>query len=164
MKKIKWVSVGGSSKGVCRQVKKDIVSVIKNIADQGFGLLSGGDFGVDIISIKEMLKYDPIARKVKIFLPVSFKEYTKYCKKKGREGRIIVFYLEKIKKENPQAIIENKKNNLVNDLARSKRDSIIIREADEAVSFCIGKDPIMINIIEKIRKKGIPLKTFSYDI
>jgi predicted Rossmann-fold nucleotide-binding protein len=169
-KRIKWVSIGGSSKGINKRIAKDVKNVTREVIKNGCGIVSGGDFGVDHISINEALKHDPRAKRIMIFLPVEIDLYIKHCKNliekeifKKNQGEKLIFCLEKIKKINPASFIENKKNKVITDETISKRDEDIITIADEAISFHINKSLEMAKIIKKIQKKGIPFKVFTYD-
>ncbi len=170
MKKIKWISIGGSSEGVNSEIAEDVRKITREIMLNGHGIISGGDFGVDYISINEALKHDPGAKRIKILLPVEMDRYAKYCEKlikngtvDKKQGRRLILLLQKIKKLNPPLFIENKKNKNVTTKAISKRDKDIIMISDEAVSFHINQSSIMIKVIKKIQQKGIPFKIFRYN-
>jgi predicted Rossmann-fold nucleotide-binding protein len=170
MRKIKWVSIGGSSKGINKRITEDVKRVTREIMKRGCGIISGGDFGVDYISINEAIKHDPMAKRIMIFLPVEIDTYIKHYRnligKKvvdKKQGEKLIFCLEKIKKTNPSSFIENKKNKTITTETISKRDEDIIMVADEAISFHINQSSAMAKIIKKIQQKGIPLKVFTYN-
>ncbi len=169
MEKIRWVSIGGSSENVSKKIEGDVRKTTKEVMERDCGIISGGDFGVDYISIDEALKHDPEARRIMIFLPVELEIYIKHCKKMMQngvankdQGEGLISCLEKIKKKNPSSFVEGKNKGVDVDTI-SERDENIIMVADEAVSFHIDQSPMMEKIIEKIQKKGIPFRVFTYN-
>ncbi|MCK4454118.1 hypothetical protein KAU51_02110 [Candidatus Parcubacteria bacterium] len=171
---MKWIAFSGSWRKINREVEKDIRRTIKEIISRGDGIVSGGALNVDYIAIDEILKLDPTAKRIKIFLPTSLEIYTRHYRKRAVEEIItkgqaeeLIAQLSKIKEINTASIIENKNNKIVNKNTYHERNSAIVEMADELNAFYVNigvggagvKD-----IIEKARKKGIPVKVFNYTI
>ncbi len=168
---MKWVSIGGSWRKINRELEEDVRKATKEVMARGDAIISGGALGVDYIATDEALKSDPTAKRIKIFLPTTLEIYIDHYRKRAKESVItekqaenLAFQLERIKKNDPSAIIENKENKIVDDKTYAERDSAIIEIADEAIAFHVNQSLSTKENIKKIRQRGIPLKVFTYNI
>lgn len=168
---MKWVSIGGSWKKMNKQLENDVRKETRKAMEENKGFISGGALGVDYVATDEALKLDSTAKRIKIFLPTTIDIYIKHYRKRAKEGIItskqaedLAYQLEKIKKINPSSLIENKENEVVNKETYAERDLEIIKIADEAISFHVNGSLAMTKNIKNLKKRGIPLKVFTYNI
>lgn len=168
---MRWIAISGSWRKINQKVKKDVRYEAKAIVSHGDGLILGGALGVDFVATEEALKLDPTAQKLKIFLPTSLEIYVAHYRRRAKEGVItkkqaedLITQLEKIKKINPHALFENRQEEVVNEETYYQRNSAIIEAADELIAFRVNQSLGMQDAINKARKKGIPVKVFSYSI
>ena len=168
---MKWVAISGSWRKINKEIEEKIRHTVRGVISRGDGVVSGGALNVDYIATDEALKLDLGAKKIKIFLPTTLEIYTTHYRKRAREGVItekkaeeLIAQLTKLKQINPQALIENKENKIVNEETYYQRNSEVVRAADELVAFHVNESPGVRNTIEKTRQKGIPVKVFTYTI
>ncbi len=166
---MKWIGISGSWRKTNKKVEKDVRRTVREIMSRGDGIVSGGALNVDYIATNEVLKLDRTAKKIKVFLPTTLEIYAKHYRKRAKEGVItekqagdLITQLAKLKKINPRALIENKKNRIVDEKTYHERNSKVVKEADELIAFYINKSSGVGDTIEKARKKGIPVKIFTY--
>lgn len=168
---MKWVAISGSWRKINKKVEGDVRKTVREIISQGDGIVSGGALGVDYVATDEVLKLDPSAHKIKIFLPTTLEIYAAHYRKRAREGVItekqaeeLITQLTRLKEINPEALIENKDNRVVNKDTYYERNSAVVEIVDELMAFHVNESPGVIDTIEKARKKGMPVKVFTYTI
>jgi hypothetical protein len=168
---MKWIAISGSWEKINEKVEKDVRSNVNAIISQGDGIIAGGAINVDFIAVDEALKLDPSCKTIKIFIPVTLEKFSSYYFKKNKEltiteGQVenLIFQLTKVKKTNSQSLIENSKNKVINKKNYYKRNSDIIKAADELVAFHVNNSPGTKDTINKAYEKGIPVKLFQYFI
>lgn len=142
---MKWIAISGSWRKTTEGIERKIRRVVKEILKKGNGIVTGGALGVDYIAVDEALKYDKDFKKIKIFLPTTLKKYIQHLEKHFRWGTIkkrdadtLVNQLKKIKKNNPQVIIETKNINFTEKTKKKmyyQRNSNIVENADELIAF-----------------------------
>jgi predicted Rossmann fold nucleotide-binding protein DprA/Smf involved in DNA uptake len=168
---MKWIGISGSWRTINQKVEKDVRENVKAIIKNGNGIVTGGALNVDSIALDEALQHDPQAKKIKVFIPVTLKLFSQHYKKRAKERIIssqqaeeLIAQLAQLKKINPQALIENKKNIKVNKKSYYQRNLEIIKNSDELLAFQVDKSTGTQDTIDKARKRGIPVKIFSYSI
>lgn len=168
---MKWVGISGSWRKMTPELERDVRRCVKEIISQDGGIVSGGAWGVDWVATDEVLKLDPTAQKIKIFLPTTLEIYAAHYRKRAKEEVItekqaeeLINQLLNIKKINPDAIIENPNNKVVGKDTYYERNSEIINVADELIAFHVNESLGTKDAIDKARKKGIPVKVFTYTI
>ncbi|NQU78036.1 hypothetical protein HQ544_05050, partial [Candidatus Falkowbacteria bacterium] len=72
--------------------------------------------------------------------------------------------LEQVKMANPEAIIENKNNEVVNEETYHERNTKVVEAANDLVAFWVNKSPGVADTIKKAKVRGIPVKFFEYTI
>lgn len=168
---IHWVGISGSWRKTNEQVESDVQNAVKEIFKKGFGVVTGGALGVDYIATNELIKLDPKAVRIKIFLPITLDKYILHYKYRARECVInneqfnsLRNQLTKIKMINPQAIIENQINTDVNIETYYERNTQIVNHSNELIAFHVNESKGTQDTINKAQKKGIPVKIFKYSI
>lgn len=167
----KWTAVAGSWRLINKDVEDKVRASVREVLNSGGGIITGGALNVDYVAADEALKIDPTARRLKIFLPATLEIYSAHYRKRAKEGVIkqrqaegLIIQLESVKAVNPDAIIEIAEHEEVNNDTYFDRISKIIEAADELLAFQINRSPGTQNTIDKAKRKGIPVKLFSYTI
>lgn len=168
---MKWVAISGSWRKIDKEIEEKVRKVVREIISRGDGIVTGGALGIDYIATDEALKSDPSAKSIKIFLPATLEIFLAHYRKRAKEGVItekqaedLISQLNKIRKINPSAIVENHNNKVINEEAYHERNSNIIEAADELIAFWVNQTPGTKDAIDKARQKDIPVKVFSYNI
>lgn len=168
---MKWVGISGSWRKMTPELEEEVRGCVREIISKGDGITSGGALGVDWVATDEALKLDPTAQKIRIFLPTTLELYVAHYRKRTSEGVItkeqaeeLIGQLLNIKKINPNAITENPNNKIVEKGTYYERNSEIISAADELIAFHVNESLGTKDAIDKARKKGIPVKVFTYSI
>ncbi len=172
---MKWVAISGGWRRTNKKIENEVRAVVREIIERGDGLVSGGALGVDSIALDEALKLNPQADKIKIFLPTSLKIYAAHYRQRAREGVItgeqaegLIGQLTDLKNGNPQALIENSENTIVDKETYFQRNSAVVEAADELVAFHIktelSEGTGTQDTINKAKQKGLPVKILSYDL
>lgn len=168
---MKWVAIAGGWRKSNQQVEDDVRKIVREIIQRGVGIVSGGALRVDYFALDEALKSNPSATQIKIFLPCSLEKYAVHYRMRAHEGVIthelaeqLIEQLTRLKKVNPDALIENKNNTVVDKEAYYERITKIVDASDELVAFHVNKSEGTQDTITKAEKKGIPVKIFSYTI
>lgn len=166
-----WTAIAGSWRQINQEVENDVRASVKEIIHSGGGIIAGGALNVDYIATDEAFKVDPSAQRVKIFLPTRLDLYSKHYRKRAKEGVItqkqaedLIAQLESVKSANPESLIENTQNKVVNNETYFERITKIVDAADALIAFHVNKSPGTQNTIEKAKKKGIPVRLYSYTI
>jgi len=168
---MKWIWVSGAWRITSQQVEKDVRQNVKNVIKDGNGIVTGGALNVDSFALDEVLKQNPNAQKIKVFLPVSLELYSAYYRKRAREGVItelqaekLIEQLSKLKKINPKALVENRENKRVDQESYYERNTEVVGHADEMLVFQVNKSAGTQDAIDKAKKKNIGVKLFSYNM
>ena len=171
---MKWIAISGTWRKMNKELEKDIRDNVKEIINRGDGIVTGGALNVDFVAVDEALKLNATAKRIKIFLPATLEIFAAHYRKRAKEGVIteeqtenLISQLSRIKEINFSSLIENKDNKVINEEAYHKRNTTIINAADELIAFRV-KEKVggtgVKDTIEKARKKGIPVKVFTYTI
>lgn len=168
---MKWIAISGSWRKKNDILEQDVRSTVREIMSHGDGIVSGGALGVDYFATDEAMKMNPVFDRIKIFLPVTLELYAKHYRKRADEKVItheqaeeLIFQLTKLKEINPNAIIENLNNIVVDKVAYYERNSAIIEVADGLEVFQVNDNLGTQDTFDKARAKGIPVKRKKYAI
>ena len=168
---MKWVAISGSWQKINGKVEDDVRREVKEVLDRGDGIVSGGALNVDYLATDEALKYDPSGGRVKIFIPATLDIYAAHYRQRAEQGIItkqqaedLIAQLRKLKALKTVPLVENPVNKVVDRKAYFERNSAVINAADELVAFHVNKSEGVINTIVKAKRKGIPIKIFTYTI
>lgn len=175
---MKWVGISGSWRTTNKKVESDVKRTVRSILKGGNGIVSGGALGVDYIATSEALKRNPSADRLKIYLPTSLDKYAEHYQRHALVGTIttkqakdLIIQLEKIKTTNPESIIENLEGNFSEATKQHEyyeRNSRVVEASDALVAFRVktrvSESMGTGDTIEKAKKKGIPVRVYSYDL
>lgn len=175
---MKWVGISGSWRKTNKEIENKIRAIVREIFEAGNGIVSGGALGVDYIATDEALKRDPKVDRIKIFIPTILEKYAEHYRKHAKLGTItkqqaenLIGQLEKIRNINPDALVENPDTNFTEKTKKKmyyERNSIAVEVSEELVAFRVktkeSESLGTADTVEKAKKKGIPVKLFSYDL
>jgi len=176
--KMKWIGISGGWRKTNQEIENKVRNTVREIMQRGDGIVSGGALGVDSIALDEALKNDLKAERIKIFIPTTLEKYAEHYRKHTRLKNItseqaenLINQLKRLKQTNPQALIENPDTNFTEETKRTmyyERNSKVVDASDELVAFRVRTKASeglgTADTAEKAKKKGIPVKIFSYDL
>lgn len=168
----KWVAISGTWRLTNLKIEKDVRLHVREILENGKGIVTGGALNVDSFATDEAVKFDPKCRHIKIYLPTTLEIYAAHYRKRADEGVItskqaedLINQLEYVKKSNPGAIIENKINRVVDKTTYFERNMEVVKAADELYAFHVIESTGggTLDTIEKAKTLGILVKRFDYN-
>jgi hypothetical protein len=168
---MKWIAISGSWRKTNLQVEKDVRRTVRGIILNGDGIITGGALNVDCFAITEVIKTNPKLNLLKIYLPTSLKIFENHYLQSVKQNIItldqateLISLLEKVKSINPNALIENPLNPEVNQASYYFRNQLIIDASDELNAFQVNQSQGTQDTIDKAKRKGIPVKLYTYTI
>jgi len=175
---MKWIGISGSWRKTNDEIEEKLRAIVREIFEAGNGIVSGGALGIDYVATNEALKCNPSADRIKIFLPTTLERYSKHYRKHAKLGTItseqaenLITQLIKLKRVNPDSLFENQNINFTEKTKKKmyyERNSKAVKASDELVAFRVktkeSESLGTADTIEKAKKKGIPVKLFSYDL
>lgn len=168
---MKWIGISGSWRKTSEQVEADVRSIVREVITRGDGIVTGGALGVDYIATEEVLRLNPSATQIRIYLPTTLQIYSAHYRKRAIEGVItdtqaemLISQLERLVKINKNAIIENKENKICNIETYYQRNMEVINASDELISFQVNKSQGTQDTIDKAEKQGKKVRRFEYTV
>lgn len=168
---MKWIAISGSWRITSKQVEDDVRREVNKIITDGDGIVSGGALNVDYFATDEAMKLDPSYKSIKIFLPTTLNIYAKHYRNGASEGVIIedqaenlIEQLTELKKTNPDSLIENTDNLVVDKIAYFERNLAVVNAADELLAFHVNGSEGVLDTVNKAKGRGIPVKVIEYNI
>jgi len=166
----KWVGISGSWRVTNPQIENDVRTEVRKIISDGNGIVTGGALNVDYQATDEVLISGKL-HQLKIFLPVSLDLFIAHYQKRASEEDItqkqaddVIKQLKTIKKLNPNSLIENLAETIVDKDSYYRRNSEVVNASDELLAFQVNQSHGTQDTIDKAKAKGIPVKVFSYQI
>jgi hypothetical protein len=166
----KWVGISGSWRLTSPEIENAVRTEVKKIISEGNGIVTGGALNVDYQATDEVLISGKLDQ-LKIFLPVSLELFVTHYQRRATEGIVtdqqakdVIKQLTTIKKLNPNGIIENMTETVVDTDSYYRRNSEVVNASDELLAFQVNDSRGTQDTIDKARAKGIPVKVFSYTL
>ena len=164
----KWVGISGSWRQSSPEIENTVRSEVKKIISEGNGIVTGGALNVDYQATDEVCRLNSLDQ-LKIFLPVSLDLFVAHYRRRAAEGVVtpkqadeVIEQLTTIKKLNPNSIIENLTETIVNKDSYYRRNLEVVNASDELLAFQVNESQGTQDTIDKAKEKGIPVKIFSY--
>lgn len=175
---MKWFGISGGWRRTNQEIDNNVRTTVRELIQQGDGIVSGGALGVDFIATDEALKFDKFANRIKIFLPTTLEKYSEHYRKHASLGDVtfedvekLITLLAKLKELNPKSLIENPDTNFTEENKKERyyeRNGEVVNASDELIAFHIeteiSKGLGTNDTIEKAKIKGIPVRLFSYNL
>ncbi len=124
-------------------------------------MLSGGALNVDYFATDVAMKLNPAADKIKIYFARILELYAAHYRKRAGEGVItikqaedLIFQLEELKRRNPNSIIENKTNKMVDNKAYFERNGAVVDASDALLAFQVNDSFGCEDAIQKALNQG----------
>ncbi|MDD4937536.1 MAG: hypothetical protein PHX34_00740 [Candidatus Shapirobacteria bacterium] len=166
----KWVGISGSWRLTSPKIENDVRTEVDKIISDGNGIVTGGALNVDYQATDEVLKLGKL-NQLKIFIPVTLKLFINHYHTRAKEGIVtekqaddVIKQLTTIKKLNPKSLIENSSNIIVDRETYYQRNSEVVKASDELLAFQVNESRGTQDTIDKAKRKGIPVKVFSYSL
>jgi hypothetical protein len=170
-KGILWFGISGSWRKTNFEVERSVRNTVGKIIARGDGIVSGGALNVDYFATDVAMKLNPAADKIKIFLPVILELYAAHYRKRAGEGVItikqaedLIFQLEELKRRNPNSIIENKTNKMVDNKAYFERNGAVVDASDALLAFQVNDSFGCEDAIQKALNQGKNVYLEKYTI
>lgn len=136
---MKWIGISGSREArPGTKAEEDVRREVTAIISRGDGIVSGGALGIDYFATDEALKLNPSAELIKIFLPTTLEIYVKHYRSRAEERVItrddaetLITQLETLKRVNPNSLIENMNNLVVDKETYYERNTAVMNASDE---------------------------------
>lgn len=168
---MKWVAISGSWRKTNKEIENDVRKLVRDIISRGDGIVTGGALNVDYFASDEVLKLNPEATQIKICLPVTLEKYAAHYRKRAQEGVIthqqakdLIAQLTALKRANPQALIENQENTVVDTRTYYQRNNRVVELSDELYAFQVNDSEGVQDTIGKTKAQGKPVFLQKYQI
>lgn len=162
---MKWIAIAGGWRKTSSEIETDIRKTIQEIISRGDGIVSGGALGVDFIATDEALILDG---QLKIIIPSTLETYRVHYLTRAKEGVItkkqaefLIAQLEEVRK---RGYLFEGNSTVLNKESYFDRITKIIETSDELVAFHINQTEGTQDTIDKAKRKGIPVRIFSYTL
>ena len=159
-----WFGISGSWRKTNEKVEKGVRETVRKIIERGDGIASGGALNVDFFATDEALKLNPTADKIKIFLPVVLDLYAAHYRKRATEGVItseqaeaLVAQLKSLRAANPDALIGNPENTVVDPKTYFERNTEVVNASDALVGFQVNDSEGVGDTVQKSIAQGKPV-------
>ncbi len=168
---MKWVAISGSWRKTNKEVENDVRQAVREIISRGDGIVTGGALNVDYFATDEALKVNPEATQIKVCLPVTLELYSAHYRKRANEGVIthqqaeeLIVQLTALEKANPLALIENKKNTVVDKDTYYERNTKVMDLSDELYAFQVNDSEGVQDTADKAESYGklVKLKKYTF--
>lgn len=166
----KWIGISGSWRVTNQKIENDVRTEVRKIISTGNGIVTGGALNVDYQATDEVRRLNALDQ-LKIFLPVSLDLFVAHYRRRAGEGVVthqqaddVIEQLTSIKKQNPNSIIENTAETVVDKDSYYRRNSEVVNASDELLAFQVNQSQGTQDTIDKAKVKGIPVTVFSYQI
>lgn len=159
-----WFGISGSWRKTNQVIEQAVRATVRKIIERGDGIVSGGALNVDWFATDEVLKVDPQAKHVKIFLPAIFDLYAAHYRKRAiggvitsEQAEILIAQLERLRVANPEALIENKQNTIVNPKTYFERNTEVVNASDALIGFQVNESEGVGDTVQKALDQNKPV-------
>ncbi|NTV44092.1 MAG: hypothetical protein HGA67_00140 [Candidatus Yonathbacteria bacterium] len=159
-----WFGISGSWRKTNSEIEKEVRSIVKNIMAHGDGIVSGGALSVDYFATDEALISNPQADRIRVFLPVTLELYASHYRRRAEEGVItkeqaeeLIKQLADIRDANPNAIIGNDTNTIVDQETYFARNTDVANASDALVAFQVNESGGVEDTVKKAIERGRPV-------
>ena len=165
-----WVLISGSWRITNNQVDHDVRHAVKQVLSQERGIITGGALGVDYLATQEVIKLDLQLTKLQVFIPAKLTTYLKHYQNRSQEEitttaqtQKLTHQLQHIKTTNSKSLIELD-HTTIDQHAYYHRNSVQVEAADELIAFHVNRSAGVQDVINKAKKKNIPITVHRYQI
>ena len=154
---MKWYAISGS-RTINDKVKKDVENTVTKIITSGNGIITGGALGVDYITIQEVLRKGNVKKQIRIYLPITIRNFCKHYHNRAKEGaiseeqaKLITEQLQKVNKISKESIIDKTKYKLANEESYYARNTSIVEKCDIFCAFQVNNSKGTQDAIDKAK-------------
>ena len=166
-----WFGISGSWRKTNKEVEQAVREAVREVLSHNGCIVAGGALNVDFFATDEALRNNPTAEKIRVYLPATLERYATHYRKRADEGVIahtqaeaFITQLTKLRDANPEALIENPDNTVVNKDTYFKRNTAVMNASDALVAFQVNKSEGVEDIIIKALNQGKPVRRLKYTI
>lgn len=167
---MKWIGISGSWKATSPKIERDVRKTVRDVALAGNGIVTGGALNVDYQATGEILNLQR-PEQIKVFLPTSLSIYAGHYRKRAEEGIItkeqaesLIAQLTTLQEQNPDGLIENPNNTIVDTTTYYGRNQQVVNVSDELIAFQVNESKGTQDAIDRAKAKGIPVKVYFYKV
>ncbi len=167
---MKWVAIQGSWTKINAEVTTAVRDAVREIIENGDGIISGGAPGVDMIALDQALLSNPTADRIRIYIPSLLSIYISYYQSQANTGIIsntevaaLSKQLNILQKTNKYALIEGTAPSLTTSAFLNSIDTIMSM-ADSLTAFHVNHSDATGHAIAQAKHTDIPVKIFTYTI
>jgi uncharacterized phage-like protein YoqJ len=170
---MKWFGISGSRLSTNEHIEKDVREFVREVINRGDGIVTGGALGVDYFATDEVLKLNPEANHIKVYIPATLEAYSAHYRRRAQdkviteeEAETLIKQLNKLVQLNPTALLEDESGAPVDSASYAKRNGSVVAASDELAAFQVNDSSGTQNTIDQALAKGIPviLKKYTNNI
>ncbi len=160
---MKWILFTGTWRLTNKEVENDVRTEVRNVLEQGDGIITGGALGVDMFVLDEAMKCDPNYNHILVIIPTNLTIYSEYMKQPHLHGIVqpeqfqkLVSMLKTLKDKRPASLLEMAftDNTRMEYFARDQEE---VNHADSVYAFQVNDSLGTQDTIDKAKLKGIPI-------
>lgn len=166
-----WFGITGSWRKTSQEVEQAVRKAVREIIERNGGVVTGGALNVDWFATDEALKIDGKAKHIRVFLPVVLELYATHYRKRAKEGVIteeqaeqLIELLTRLKKANPNALIEHPENKVVDKTTYFQRNTEVVNASDAVIGFQVNDSEGVADTLVKAVQQGKPVSRLTYEI
>jgi hypothetical protein len=163
---VRHVGISGSWQKGNSQVENDVRKTVRELAQHGEGIVTGGALGVDSIATDEMLRSNIQPDQLVVVLPTTLATYAAHYRKKAGEGVIsseqaetLVHQLEEVKQ---RGTLKELGFDSVNKDSYYARNTAVLDNSDALAAFQVNHSPGTQDTIDKAKVRGMDVVHFEY--
>ncbi len=160
---MKWILFTGTWRLTNEEVERDVRKAVREVIEQGNGIVTGGATGVDYFAMDEAMKIDPNASRLKVIIPANLVSYchdyrTNWCTPPVTKDSIdnLEKILLHIQKTNPDALIEMPYDTITQEHYNLRHDEEV-KVSDEVYAFQVNESTGTQDTIDKARRSDLPI-------
>lgn len=168
---MKWFAISGTWKLTNEKVREDVEREVRDIIENGDGIVTGGALGVDFFATETVLKYGDVSKQLKLCLPIRVEDFCSHYLKRAKEGvisledgRMIVEQLLKVKENSKKSIFDDWGFVEANKESYFFRNSKIIEMCDVLFAFQVNDSLGTQDAVNKAIDLGKEVKVKKYYI
>lgn len=166
---MKWILFTGTWRLTNKEVENDVRLAVRQVFENGDGIVTGGATGVDYFCMDEFVKLNRECTRIKIFIPAKLGHYIADYRKNWKHSPIndididnLENILKLIKERNPSNFFEMDKEE--GDISQEDYTARHIQEvncSDEVYAFRVNNSIGTTDTINKAKEKGLEISLFK---
>lgn len=165
---MKWYGVTGSWRLTSPEVEKDVRFTVRQVMNEGHGIVTGGALNVDSFATDEALIVDPSGKRLCVILPTTLTIFAAHFRKRAAEGVITTTQAEDLIAQLTQihALGSLTEMNYLecNQDTYYDRNTKVVEASDGLLAFHVNGSGGVQDTVDKARANGIEVILKSYTL